>query len=224
MSELLRDVDDMVRQEKIMAIWRQYGNQMIGGLISILLMIGLYQGYTAWHTARAQAATLAIQTALSADKPVEALTAYAAKNRGNDAAIARLLAAARALTAKNYDEARALMLATRNDSAVAMDLRDLATLVWVRLSSDTDADPDALLNALKPLMRSDTLPWAWLARLDAAALMANRKNDPAAALDILKPMRDNPGIPFTQAERAEALAQVYAIRVAKQPKIDVKQP
>lgn len=222
MSELLRDVDEMVRQERLMQIWRQYGNQMIGGFLAVLLTIGLYQGYGVWRDARNQAATAAIQSALTSDKPVDALAQYAAKTGGNSAAVARLIAAAKALAAKNDDEARALLLATRNDSSAAVDLRDLATLIWVRLNADTDMDADALLNALKPLMRTDSLPWSWQARLEAAVITANRKNDPAAALELLKPMRGNAGLPYTQSERAEALAQVYSLRAEKQVKTDAK--
>jgi hypothetical protein len=211
MSELLKDVDEMMRQERLMTIWRTYGNYIIGGLLAIILAVAVQQAYRYTQDSRAQALTGVLLAGLDSPEPAKALLDYAGDKSGNGAAIARILAA------QNLKDkpasARELLLRVRNDATVTMDLRDLSTLVWVRLSSGDDkTEPKALLNALAPLMRDEGQPFAWHARLETAVITANRLKDYKAALDWLAPMTDNLALPYTLSERAQSLAQIYRLR------------
>ena len=217
MSELLRDVDEMMRQERLKQIWEAYGNYIIGGVLALILAVALHQGYQSWSTSKARANTAALQQALEAKDVAPALAAYADARGGNAAAVANLLRAEQLMMADKVDDARAVLLAVRNDARAHIDLRELATLNWVRLSASAkDADATALLNALAPLMRDDGQPFAWSARVEAAVIQAHLNKNYQAAIDLLAPMVNNPGLPYTQAERAEALSQLYKLRRAGQ--------
>lgn len=218
MSDLLRDVDEMMRQERLMEIWRTWGNYIIGGILAVILAVALDQAYDALKKSGAEKNTAALQVALNDADPVKALSSYADKSGGNKAAVARLLAAQKMLDGKQENEAEALFLAVRNDASVHTDLRELATLGWARIQAGKpDAKADELIAALSPLMRDDGRPFAWSARLEMAVITANLKQDPKGALDILQPMLDTKALPYTQSDRAQALASVYRLRLAQTP-------
>lgn len=219
MSELLKDVDEMMRQERLMQIWKTWGNYIIAAILGVILAVALNQGYQAWYKSAAEKSTAAIQTALNDKDPVTALQTLADGSRGNAAVLARLMAVPKALDAGKPDVARKLLLDARNTSSATQDLRDLATIQWVRLmATDKDTSPDALIAALNPLMRDEGQPYAWAARIEAAAIMADRKKDYDGAIKTLAPMIDHPALPQTQSERAAALTQIYQLRQVAKPK------
>ena len=217
MSDLLRDVDDMMRQERLMTIWRTYGNYIIGAILALIVAVGLSEGYKAWYTSNAEKHTNDIQVALNAKDPVTALTTYANDQSGNTAAVANLLAAQKMLADGKNADAVKIFGTIRNDARANTDLRDLATLMWVRgRETESGVNADELLAALKPLMRDDGLPWAWSARLESAVITADLKKDPKGAIDMLTPMLDNQALPYTQTDRARALVDVYRLRITKE--------
>lgn len=211
MADLLKDVDDMMRQERLMGLWATYGNYIIGGVLALILGVALNQGVQSWSHARAASDTALLQTALQDSAPAAALAKLAAdQGGGNTAARALILSAARDVQAGDTKSAQEKLLTARNDASAAKDLRDLATLQWVRLSmSDKDADAPALQAALKPLMADEGLPFAWAARLEAAVIAGDLQNDPQMAVQMLTPMVDHIGLPASMAERAAALISVY---------------
>lgn len=224
MSELLKDVDEMMRQERLMEIWRTWGNYIIAAILGVILAVAMNQGYQAWHRSASEKSTAAIAAALTDKDPVAALSAYADKSNGNAAVLARLIAVPKAMDANQVDVARKLLLAARNESSASRDLRDLATLQWVRMmATDKETTPDALLAALKPLMRDDGQPYAWQARIEAATITADRKGDLQGAIALLAPMINHPALPQTQSDRAQALTQLYTLRdKAKAPTTEKK--
>ncbi len=218
-QDLLQDVDNMVRQERLLAIWQQYGNYIVGAVVAVIAAVALYQGQQAWHQASARANTAALLQAADGPQAATALAVLATEKNGNTGAIARLLAAATLLEKGDREGAAALYLATRNDARVNKDLRDLATLNWVRLVMDrNDQKPADLLSALSPLMAQEALPFAWAARLESAVIKARLMGDIPGATALLAPMLNNPALPYTQAERARALQQVYATEGAQPTK------
>jgi hypothetical protein len=216
MSDLMKDVDDMVRQERLMAVWNTYGNYMIGAVLALIVAVALNQGYQAWFNANARAHTRVILQATDGKDPGPALQTVAQDLTGTSAATAYILAAQDFQKNGKTAEAVAAVLAARNDARADKDIRDLATLLWVRMVAGDDAqDVGALQSALAPLMRDDNQPYAWAARIESAALAADRQDDPARAIEILTPMLNNPGLPYTQADRAKAMVQVYKTRLPK---------
>lgn len=215
MSDLLHDVDEMMRQERLMNIWNRHGNAIIGGILALILAVGLNQGYQTWFKMHAEKQTA---TLLAAQNSADDLVKLADGKSGNAAVMARIMAAQKRLEAKKKDEAAALYLAARNDAGADKDLRDLATLLWGRsVMTDDKVKPEDIRAAFEPLMRDEGQPFYWAARLEAAVIAADRQNDLQGAIDLLDPMLNHPALPFTQSERARALVNVYRLRLAQQP-------
>lgn len=219
MSDLLKDVDDMVRQERLLAVWNTYGNYIIGAVLALIMAVALNQGYRAWFNHQAGRNTAALMTATDAKDMATALQTVANDQGGTTGAMAHILAAQDLVHQGKTEAAVQEILAARNDARAHRDVRDLATLLWVRMVAGhkTHAAAD-LQSALAPLMRDDNHPYAWAARIESAAIAATDENDPARAIQILTPMLNNPGLPYTQADRAKAMVQVYQTRLQDQAK------
>ncbi len=216
MSDILREVDDLMRQERLMTLWRRHGNTLIAGIIAVILAVAVSQAYQAWTRAAAEKNTGKLLAVL--DDPT-ALTDLGQAKDGNAAVLARILAAQKWMAEGKRDLGIPLLLAARNDARANKDLRDLATLIWVRVVADDPAiKPADLRAALQPLMRDDGAPFAFAARLEAAVIAAERTQDFTAAQELLAPMLNNQALPFTQSERARALSQAYQLRLDQQKK------
>lgn len=216
MSDLLKDVDEMVRQERLLAVWNTYGNYIIGAVLALIVAVALNQGYQAWFNSNAREHTRAILQATDAKDASTVLQTIGQDQGGTTGAMALILSAQELAKNGEANDAAAVLLQARNDARADKDVRDLATLLWVRMvAGDAAQDAGALQSALAPLMRDDNQPYAWAARIESAAIAAERQNDPARAIEILAPMLNNPGLPYTQADRAKAMVQVYKTRLPK---------
>lgn len=222
MSDLLKDVDEMMRQEKLAQIWSRYGNYIIGGVLTLIVAVALESGYQAWFKGTSEHQTTALMAVLAKDD-IPAMEKFVGEYKGkNVGALAAILAAQKHMEAKDTQKAAAILLDIRNNAGISKDLRDFATLIWVRLQVDNQTYPvNDLRAALKPLMRDDGAPFIWLATLEDAALMAHRGDDVAGAIKLLTPLVNNPAIPFTLSDRARAMMEVYRVRLSSQ-KVDPK--
>jgi hypothetical protein len=215
-QDLLQDVDNMMRQEKLLGVWNRYGNYIVGGILALLVLVSLHQGYKAWFRHDATIKTAGLLAAGQVADPAQAYYKWATEHTGTTSVMARILAAEAFQRKGDHALAAAELLAARNDAQADKDMRDLATLLWVRLvAADLGQKPDDLQAALKPLMLNDTQPYYWLARLESAAIAAHRQNDPARAIDLLSPMVDQQALPQTLVERARAMMQVYRLEMPK---------
>ncbi len=231
MSEILRDLDEMMRAERMARIWRTHGRMII--FVIIVLVVGT-AAQAAWksynsHIAREQ--TGKILSAAASEDPNQALVKLSKDLKGNGRAIATF-EAARGLKEKgHYAEAIALYRDLLNEKRMAPELRDLAAIEMVSLeidhSSEGGAAPDqkasALLSELEPILKSEKsgTPSAWLPRaiLLAAVIKANLQGDDQGALDELAKiggLADQKIMPQAVSAQAEALKTVYAERLVIQ--------
>lgn len=214
MSDLLQDVDEMMRQERLMAIWQRHGNTIIGGILAVILAVALQQGYQAWFLAHAQKQTAELVAA--AENPEQLSDFLSRHEKGTLAGFARLIAAQKKLEASDSIGAAKLYLALRNDARATRDLRDLGTLLWVRtVSADEKIKPQDLRSALAPLMRDEGQPFFWSAKIETALIHAEREGDFSSAIALLTPMAGHPSLPATQRDRVEILLHLYRLRQAE---------
>lgn len=218
-DDLLRQVEEELRRERLEKIWKQYGTYII--IAAALIVVGV-AGYKIWESRRlaaAQASGAMYEGALqllndkkdgSAEKEFEKLASDgAAGYRGlSQLQIAGLLAKqgkkAEALAA--YD---ALAASSNGD----IMLREFARLQAAGLRVG-DVDFTDIENRLTPLM-ADTSPWRYSARelLGLAAFKAGKMSE---ARTILTPLFVDQQTPQSIAERAQIImAEIAAGEIAK---------
>ena len=218
-DDLLRQVEEELRRERLEKIWKQYGTYIF---IAAALIVAGVAGYKFWESrqlAEAQASGAAYESALvllnekkdgSAEKEFEKLTT---DGIGGYRALAQLQLAG--LQAKQGKKTEALatydaLAASSNGDTV---LREFARLQAAGLRIGT-VDFTEIENRLTPLM-GDTSPWRFSARelLGLAAFKAGKTTE---ARSILTPLFIDQQAPQSIVERAQIImAEIAAGEISK---------
>jgi hypothetical protein len=218
MSDIFREVDEALQQDKMLAIWNEYKNTIIAAIIIVLVTSTATSMYKNWDTKRNVAETQRLLSALDAEDPQAAIQDVVKDTRKNHKAIGLMSAAHLNLKNGNKEEAAKLYQQVAEDKKSPRNLRDLARILFVQ-NTDT---PD--IKTLQPLLSNDKSPWVWHARLEAAALTAHDKADYQGALYYLKKFETDRAqyVPTTLKQRAKALSHVYSLKVKMEEKAKIQ--
>ncbi len=208
MSDIFREVDEDVRAQEYLRLWKTYGIYVIAGLVAIVAGTA---GSVAWRTyqtnkLRAEGDKYAVAAAeMQAGKYSEAATALG--KIGEDgtkgySVVARLQQADALSQAGKTDEAIKVYDAVAADSSYSKVLRDLASLSSVMQQMDT-GDPEKLLGRLDALNTEDN-PWRYSAQ-ELLAALALRTNDTQTAQNLFKTLAEDATAPSSIRSRAREM-------------------
>lgn len=203
-DELFREVDEEVRQEQYLQLWKRYGVYIAGVVLAVILIT---VGVVVWRDIQ--------QSQREADGEV-LLAAIAASQGQTDAALDQLAALAEqgttgyrllarlregALLAQQGDIRGAVATydAVAADSAHADIYRDLARLLAVAHGMPV-MDRAEVEERLAPLVGDDN-PWRYSAR-ELVAVVRMAADDKAAATEAFQALVDDVGAPAGVRGRA----------------------
>lgn len=209
-DQFLQEVDEELRRERQLALWKKYGRSALAGGLAIVIGVAAAVGWRHFQANRKAEAglayTLAIEAAV-AGRGEDALAAFAKLSKdapSGFAELARLQQAAQLARQGNEAGAAQVYDAMAKDGAMAEPFRDLALLLYALASVDR-ADAAQLAERIKPLTAA-TSPWRYSAQ-ELTALLARRRGDEATARDIFKRLADDSTTPpSVRARAAEFLA------------------
>ena len=212
MSDIFREIDEELRRDNLLKLWRQYSRYIIAVVVLALLIAG---GIAAWRKhelAQRQAQSLRYQAALSLlgeGKDAEAAKIFAsvADQGGGYGQLATFEAADLTAKAGQRKEAAADYDKLAGTSSLDPELRDAATLLAV-MNGFSDADPKTVIDRLKPLTESGN-SWRFTA-LELTAAARLKSGDKAGALAIYKQLADDLTAPEGVRARAAEMAAVLA--------------
>lgn len=212
MTDIFREVDEALREDRVKAIWSRYGTLIMAGAIAIVAATGGFVGWRAYSKSQneAQSRALAEAQIQATANPKDAAALYAsvaAEGNADHAALARLLEARAQLDAGKRDEAAALYQQIANDGGVNGTVRDLAKLYSAMARLDS-ADPGAIEAELAPLA-VDGAPWRDNAR-ELQGLLALRQNDTAKARGIFEALSKDAQASSAMRARADQLLGVLS--------------
>jgi hypothetical protein len=183
---LLREIDEDLRHERYMALWRRFAPVLIGAAVVLIAVVAGYQFWNARMTAeRAQAAEA---FAAATREPAAAAAAEAARTfddiartaPGGYALMARLREGAALAESGQRDQAIATFHAIAGDTGVEQSYRNLALVLAAMHEMAGGLQPQTAV-ALRTLA-DGTSPWRFNARELLAADLAQTKHDEARAL------------------------------------------
>lgn len=209
MSDLLAEVDEAIRQEKLAKFWHDNGSLIITFVVVTILATAAISGYRTWNTnakATQTAELIALQDA--SDYPSNIIDSdldFRPSIRG----IALLSAAGTFMEQEKPQDAQKLYARLATDSKIPEEFRHLGILMNARLNQTTgkDVQNSDILASLHPILNSKS-PWKPHAQIDAAILEADQ--NPQKALELLNAVADTPDLPQTLYERAQKLHHVYS--------------
>ncbi len=216
-NDLIHEVEESIKQERIEKIWKEYGSYIIGAAILAVLITVLFTGWKSWNTKINVSQTAAMIQALEQDDKAAALDQVIPGMRPNHRSLSRLTAAGLLAQDGRQDEALAHYKAAAADRDAQPIFRDLAQLMAVRLEwamAKPNANPQALLAALEPVWKNNDSPWRFHAHEQAALILAHAQNDYVNARAHLAKITEAKDAIASLQERARNLDHLYIQKIS----------
>lgn len=212
MSDLIAEVDEALRRERLEKLWKQYGNYLIAFLLALVLGTGFFSAYASWEKGEKAEQTGRLMALIEDSAFPTNLTAEIDLRPGLRG-VALLAAGSVSIDQNKMTEALGYYTQAAQDQDIPDDLRHLATLMRVRLlqqQKDTSQDQQALL---KQVWQDRKSPWRAHALMESAALYAQEQKDlTQARAHLAMIIGDQMVVPETVLAKARALDHVYALR------------
>jgi hypothetical protein len=220
MSDIFREVDEIMHAERMQKYWDDYGNYLIGGIIAIILLTAGVSGYGAWsHVQKTEQTDLMFALTEDADYPA-VVTEMDLQMAAGAEALTKLNAALALIEEGKDEQAAALYDRLADNKSAPADLRDLGALMSVRLGLIQNEEPpvDDYLAKLNRIWGNTSSPWQAHAYIEAASLQAHIKGNYETALGYLNAVEAMDEQPAALYEQAAALKHIYMLKMAESQK------
>lgn len=211
MSDVFREVDEEVRHEQWVKLWKAYGHYAIAAVVSVVLVVAGGVGWKEYRIGQQQAESEQFTAAgelLAAGQPELASQRFAllADNASTGyGALARLREAAALAAAGNATGAVAVLDRLAVDDDADSVLRELAALLAVYQLMD-NASRDELDGRLAPLL-ADSSPWHSSAR-ELSGVLAIRGGETGRARGIFTEIVEDTTAPRAVRSRAAGMLAI----------------
>lgn len=214
MSDLLREVDDAMRVERLTKLWNEHKSTIIVGCAALILGTAASTAYQSWTKHKKIETTNEIITASDASDPLEALTKAAEADRSNYKSLVAMTAAAKAMELKRYADALELYKQVEADRSAPALFRDLAIVQKVSLSLDHAATVPAkdLLEDISKVANDKDSAWVGQALFTRALVKAHKANDIKGAIGDLELVTQKSELPSSLRQRAQALLDTFQLK------------
>jgi hypothetical protein len=203
LTDVFREVDEEVRREQLLKLWRRHSKHVIAAVLLMLAVVAAVLGWRAWQEQRRTERANAYLAA-AALPPAEAVKAYDAM-AGEDGygVLARLREAALLAELGRKAEALAAFEAVSLDRDVPQVYRDLAVILHAQHALG-QADSGELIRRLEPLTASEN-PWRFPA-MELTGLAELHAGNTARARTLFLTLADDPAAPAGLRGRAAEIA------------------
>ena len=212
MSDIFQEVDEAVRHEEYLKLWKKYRYAIIGVVLAIVVAVAGYDGWKNYSAEQRKANSERYAAAIEALNGADEAAAESALGEVVEAAPSGYGVLASFRLAEQKDEAGdtagavAELEALANRSGVPQPLRDIASFQAILYQAD-EGDPAALEGALAPLAREGSAlrPSA----LELTAFLALKQGETARARETFQQLAEDPATPSGIRRRAtQMLAQI----------------
>lgn len=210
MSDIFREVDEDIRQEKYRRLWDRFGPWVIGVAVLIVVGTGGYRGWLYWQETQAQSAGDKFFEAVrlsEAENYQEAAALYGELESalGGYPALAKLRKATDLANSGQAADALAQFDALSRDAGLTDALKDVAALRAGYLAVDSE-DYTGVADRVERLT-SDTGPFRAAAR-ELLALSAWKSGEIETAQQWISALEDDPETPAEVSQRVSLLSDV----------------
>lgn len=213
MADFLAEVDEAMRQERVMKFWQEHGTTVLLFVIMTIIATAGLSGFRHWNAQVKTRQTAIVMNLVNSPDFPENIQQETLDLRGGLKGIVLLNAADAYYEKGDMQAAGALYQRISNDKALPDDLRHLGMLMRVRLgAADESGNTDEEEHLLREIWGNAASPWRYHARLQAAVLQAhNHQNYQAARAHLAVIIKDAKALPEPLIRRARALDRLYAV-------------
>lgn len=209
MSDVLGEVREAMKQERMEKFWKQYGGLIITVLVLIVLSTAANEGYKAWKSDRNKDETAQFLAVYDKDDHVALLEETDALQDGLKV-LAQMKAAGEFARAGDSQKALEIYTDIQKNAEIRTEFRQLAEYNIIRLTPNTPADQKIL--ALSRIWEQKDNPWGAHARLDAAVTMVHELKNYDDALAQLELLKNNEMVPKSLRQKATSLDILYRVQ------------
>ncbi len=224
MSDLLIESEDALKQERLMAFWKDNGSFIIGMVLLTIFLTGALSFYRTWDKNARETQTAAIIEMVDAptfpDNVRDAVLTGELNLRKTLKALPVLQAIGKYRAEGNTDAALSLLKPLSADKKITDEHRDLSYILWAQTSADAPAaappeDIKTIMAGLKTVADNTKSPWYTLANFEYGVAL-NAQGDHDGAQAALSRVQKAKIVPETLRARARSLANLYKIEHAGQ--------
>ncbi|MFN3700505.1 MAG: hypothetical protein ACK4VI_03170 [Alphaproteobacteria bacterium] len=211
MVDIFREVDEMMKQERLEKFWHEYGLWVISAIV--LLIGGTAAGamYKSWNVSTKEKQTSALIEFMETPEYPQGVEEVVENFRPSLRGIALIGAGNTYMERENKDSALALFKQAAEDRSIPAKFRDIAVIMSAMLDSEMSADDK--LGALQGIQNNTKSPWRFHAALEAAQILAHDKQDLTAALTAVRSItQSNAPISASLQDKARDLESLYALK------------
>jgi hypothetical protein len=203
LTDVFREVDEEVRREQLLKLWRRYSKHVIAAVLIVVAVVAAILLSRQWQEQRRIDRANAYLAA-AALPPAEAAEAYEGM-AGDDGygVLARLREASLLAELGRKAEAVAAFEAIAADSGVPQVYRNLASILHAQHALG-QADSGDIVRRLEPLTAADN-PWRFQA-MELTALAELHAGNSARARALFLTLADDPAAPAGLRGRAAEIA------------------
>lgn len=215
MTEIFHEIDEQLRHDRALALWKRYGRYLIGLAVVLVAGVGGYRFWIYQDLANRASYSTNYQSAVTDQADVEdnvlaeAFGALAADSGGGYVALSRLQQAGAASRAGDGEGAILAYQAVAVDDSVPPALRALARLKAAaeQVAGAPGDDMSTILDALA----LNGNPWQPMAR-ELQAIKAMESGDKDTAREIFTELVDDEATPDGLRTRAAEALEALAIK------------
>ena len=193
-TNLIKEIDEELRQENVAKLWKKYGNYLIVGAVIFVASVAAYQGWKEYDLSRRSddsALYAAALNAISQNQTKDAASALARLSKDGTTGYSILAQFNQAgLIARTGDAtgAAAAYLSIANNIKINKIFRDLALILSTMHNLD-NGDPVQLTNKMQHLILPSN-PWRHTAK-ELVALLAKKSGNIKQADRLYKELADD---------------------------------
>jgi len=211
-SNLFKEIDEELRQDKATQLWQKYGSLIIGAIIAVILGVAAYEGWKSYDLSQRTELGEKYASAMDlarADNFADAQNAFqdlANQTETGYSVLARMQEAAlMAQQGKSKEAAEAYFLIAQNGEIDSV-FRDMALILGALNGLET-MPADDIINRLQPLVGGSN-QWRHAASEITAYAHAKAGNMDEAQ-KIMSALIDDASVPPGLRQRASEFAQAY---------------
>lgn len=210
MSDVIAEVRDAMRREKLENFWQKNGLFVIGLLILLVVGTAFNAGYKAWQQDQNMAQTKDLLNSFLTKDP-QKITQQADTLQPGLQVVALMNAAGVYMQDGKKDEAAQVYEKIISAADAPLEMRQLAQLSLLRINRK-GLNPEGLVAELGKVWSDAKNPWRNHARLEAAVILANDLNNHAEARALLATLTSADDVPRTLKQKAMSLDLLYALQ------------
>tara|TARA_R110001592_G_scaffold144484_1_gene367609 strand:- start:18328 stop:18978 length:651 start_codon:yes stop_codon:yes gene_type:complete len=211
MSDLVIEVDEAMKQERIEKLWQKYGGFFIGCLAVIILGTAANEGYKSWkHHQDVQQTNLYLDALSKKETSPDDILAVIPKLENSLKGMAELHAAGIAIDKGDIAAALDIYRSVEGNDQIDPMSKYIARYMVTNL--DQDLSTDHKRTRYQSLSSDENNPWRFHAYFALALLEAHEGHDYNAARQSLAAILNESVVAETLKQKAKSLDILYAAK------------